>query len=91
MNIGPLLSALTLGTSGIQLSMVCAVLGLFFALYLISSILRASPGNETMRKIGAAIEEGAKAYLHRQIRSIGIIAEMRKLATENDIAIRWSP
>lgn len=74
MNIGPFLSALTLGGSGIQLSMVCAVLGLLFALYLISSILRASPGNDAMRRIGAAIEEGAKAYLHRQIRSIAIIA-----------------
>jgi K(+)-stimulated pyrophosphate-energized sodium pump len=33
-----------------------------------------SPGNDTMRRIAAAIEEGAKAYLNRQILSVSVIA-----------------
>ena len=59
---------------GISLSLVCAVIGLLFAGWLIRGILAASPGNERMRQIAAAIEEGAKAYLRRQIITISKIA-----------------
>jgi K(+)-stimulated pyrophosphate-energized sodium pump len=47
---------------------------LLFAGWLIRGILAASPGNERMREIAAAIEEGAKAYLNRQIITISGIA-----------------
>jgi len=60
--------------SGVLLSMGCAVAGLVFAFYLIRSILGASPGNEKMKQIAGAIEEGAKAYLQRQVRSISFIS-----------------
>src|SRR4051812_19080712 len=66
--------ALDLLQSGVPLALVCAVIGLVFALFLISRILRLSPGNERMREIAGAIEEGAKAYLNRQVVSISIIA-----------------
>jgi K(+)-stimulated pyrophosphate-energized sodium pump len=61
-------------THGISLSLVCAVIGLLFAGWLIRGILAASPGNERMRQIAAAIEEGAKAYLRRQVITISGIA-----------------
>lgn len=54
--------------------MVCAALGLIVAVVLIKVIMGQSPGTEKMREIGKAVEEGAKAYLNRQIVSIGIIA-----------------
>jgi K(+)-stimulated pyrophosphate-energized sodium pump len=54
--------------------MVCAVIGLIFAFVLIGRILKASPGNERMRQISGAVQEGAKAYLGRQVRSVGFIA-----------------
>ena len=54
--------------------MVCALVGLGFAAYLIRSIIAAPAGNERMRQIAGAIEEGAKAYLGRQLRSVSIIA-----------------
>jgi len=60
--------------SGLTLSMVCAVVGLLAALYLIKSIMAVKVGNERMRQIAGAIEEGAKAYLGRQVRSITLIA-----------------
>jgi len=66
--------ALTLVDSGIELSIGCAIIGLLVALYLISTILRSSPGNERMREIAGAVEEGAKAYLSRQIWTISVIA-----------------
>jgi K(+)-stimulated pyrophosphate-energized sodium pump len=59
---------------GIAISLLCAVVGLLFAAWLIKGILAASPGNERMRQIAAAIEEGAKAYLHRQVVTISGIA-----------------
>jgi K(+)-stimulated pyrophosphate-energized sodium pump len=59
---------------GIPLGMLCAVIGLGFAVYLIRTILASSPGNERMRQIANAIEEGAKAYLNRQVFTISCIA-----------------
>ena len=69
-----LIAAEILLSSGIPLSLVCAVVGLLFAGWLIRGILAASPGNERMRMIAGAIEEGAKAYLNRQIITISGIA-----------------
>ena len=66
--------ALTILDSGVPLSMLCAVVGLIFAFLLIAVILRSSPGNERMREISAAIQEGAKAYLKRQVVTISVIA-----------------
>jgi K(+)-stimulated pyrophosphate-energized sodium pump len=66
--------ALNLLESGVHLSMVCAVIGLVFALFLIAAIKRLSPGNERMQQISAAVQEGAKAYLNRQVVTISAIA-----------------
>ena len=60
--------------SGVRLSLICAVIGLGCALLLITVILRSSPGNERMRQISGAIQEGAKAYLNRQVMTISMIA-----------------
>ena len=54
--------------------MLCAVVGLVFALFLIITVIRRSPGNEKMQQISAAVQEGAKAYLHRQVVTISAIA-----------------
>src|SRR5438105_883790 len=61
-------------STGLPLALLCAAAGLAFAFYLIKSIIAVKIGNEKMREIASAIEEGAKAYLHRQLISIGIIA-----------------
>jgi K(+)-stimulated pyrophosphate-energized sodium pump len=68
------LVALSLLGSGVPLSMLCAVVGLIFAFLLIMKIIRSSPGNERMREIAAAVQEGAKAYLRRQVVTISAIA-----------------
>src|ERR1700747_733181 len=60
--------------TGIWISLVCALIGLGAALYLIKMIVGYSPGNDTMRRIAGAIEEGAKAYLNRQFVSVSVIA-----------------
>ena len=66
--------ALNILNSGVTLSMVCAVAGLLFAFFLINAVIRFSPGNDRMHQIAGAIEEGAKAYLNRQVITISVIA-----------------
>src|SRR5437016_9440374 len=66
--------AINILNSGVQLSMVCAAIGLAFAFFLIAAWTRAPSGNERMREISAAVQEGAKAYLNRQVKTISLIA-----------------
>jgi K(+)-stimulated pyrophosphate-energized sodium pump len=72
--IVPSLATSFLLQSGIWFALICAIIGLGAALYLIRLIFALSPGNDRMRQIAAAIEEGAKAYLNRQIMSVSVIA-----------------
>src|SRR5262249_59151317 len=60
--------------SGIWIALFCAAIGLGFAYYLIRKVIAYSPGNDRMQQIAGAIQEGAKAYLNRQILSVGLIA-----------------
>ena len=60
--------------SGILLVVLCAIIGLLVAGGLVRSILKIKIENARMREIAAAIEEGAKAYLNRQLASISAIA-----------------
>src|SRR5213596_1418682 len=66
--------ALTILNSGVPLSMLCAVIGLVFAFFLIITVIRRSPGNEKMQEISAAVQECAKSYLNRQVKAISVIA-----------------
>ena len=66
--------AFNLLDSGVPMSMVCAVIGLVFAFFLIAIVIRASAGNERMQQISGAVQEGAKAYLNRQVATISAIA-----------------
>src|SRR4029077_7422391 len=66
--------ALSILNSGVPLSMVCAVIGLAFAFFLIAAVKRAPSGNERMRQISGGVQEGAKAYLNRQVITISAIA-----------------
>ena len=61
-------------TNGIWLSLVLAAAGLFCSFYLIRMIVAAPAGDGRMKEVAAAIEEGAKAYLNRQVATIGAIA-----------------
>ena len=77
--ITPLLNpAMFLGISlllsGITLSILCGALGIVVAVLLIGAVLRADKGTEKMLGIASAIQEGAKAYLNRQITTISVIA-----------------
>jgi K(+)-stimulated pyrophosphate-energized sodium pump len=48
------------------------VAGVLFAIILAGIVKKAPAGNERMQEIAAAIQEGAIAYLNRQLKSMGI-------------------
>jgi K(+)-stimulated pyrophosphate-energized sodium pump len=67
----------TLDLAGNNLVLVYAVLAiaviaLVFGLFFRRQVLAADPGTENMQTIGAAVEEGAQAYLNRQFRTLSI-------------------
>jgi K(+)-stimulated pyrophosphate-energized sodium pump len=49
------------------------LLGILYGAIQTSSLLKASAGNDRMREIAAAIQEGASAYLRRQYATIGMV------------------
>ncbi|MCB0745402.1 MAG: sodium/proton-translocating pyrophosphatase, partial [Ignavibacteriae bacterium] len=49
-------------------------MGLLYGTFLIFKILRKSPGSGKMLEIAEAIQSGAKAYLSRQYKTVGILA-----------------
>lgn len=55
-------------------ALVSSVVAIVYGLLLARLILKKNAGNEKMQSIAAAIAEGAKAYLNRQYKTIGVIA-----------------
>jgi K(+)-stimulated pyrophosphate-energized sodium pump len=62
-----------LSDHGALVAVVCALLAVGYGVLTTQSLLALSPGNETMRGLSAAIQEGAQAYLRRQYTTIGIV------------------
>ncbi|MGP3926156.1 sodium-translocating pyrophosphatase [Streptomyces sp. 8N616] len=53
---------------------VVAVAAIAVAVVLVRQVLAAGEGTDSMKKIAAAVQEGANAYLARQLRTLGIFA-----------------
>ena len=58
----------------VLVSIICSVIGIAYALYLTMWVLKRNEGNEKMRSIAQAIQEGARAYLNRQYRTVAAVA-----------------
>src|SRR3954470_23185840 len=62
-----------LSDHGALFAVICALLAVVYGVVTTRSLLALSPGNETMRALSAAVQEGAQAYLKRQYTTIGIV------------------
>ena len=51
---------------------VIAVIALAMGVFFRRQVLAADPGTEKMQEIGAAVEEGAQAYLARQFKTLAV-------------------
>jgi K(+)-stimulated pyrophosphate-energized sodium pump len=55
-------------------ALISGCLALFYGVFLIYKILKKPAGSGKMLEIASAIQEGAKAYLSRQYKTVGIVA-----------------
>ncbi len=55
-------------------ALICAALAIAYAVYLTYWLLSQPAGNERMREISSAVQEGAAAYLRKQYTTIAFVA-----------------
>ncbi len=58
----------------IGLGAIASIIAILYGLYISKWIGRQPAGNDTMKAIADAIQQGAQAFLKRQYRSVGIVA-----------------
>ncbi|MFH0840739.1 MAG: sodium-translocating pyrophosphatase [bacterium] len=67
-----------------------SVVAILYGIILVSMILKMPAGNDKMKAIAKAIQEGAKAYLNRQYKTISIVAIVLFLIIGFVPALGWA-
>jgi len=74
-------------SNGLIFALLCSVVAILYGVFSIKWISGLPTGNDRMREIAAAIQEGASAYLNRQYATIGIVGAMLLIVIL--IALGW--
>jgi K(+)-stimulated pyrophosphate-energized sodium pump len=74
-------------SGGLGFALLSAIVAIFYGIFSIKWIIGKPAGNEKMRGIAAAIQEGASAYLNRQYTTIGIVGAI--LFVVILVALKW--
>ncbi len=76
-------------SAALIISFACAIAAIVYGVVSMKWILAKSDGNEAMRKIAAAIQEGAMAYLNRQYSTIALVGAVMFLIIGFIPALGW--
>ncbi|MBZ0131225.1 MAG: sodium-translocating pyrophosphatase [Rhodocyclaceae bacterium] len=77
-------------SAGLIFALVCAIVAIAYGAWQTSWIVAQPTGNDRMRQIAAAIQEGAQAYLNRQYKTIGMVGVVLFLVIGLVPALGWS-
>src|SRR6476659_6290185 len=96
--LAPAASSSALDLTGLNLALVVtvaviAIVSLVFGFVFRGQVLAADPGTDKMQEIGAAVEEGAVAYLSRQFRTLSVfvvlVFGLLLLLPADTATVRW--
>ncbi len=59
--------------NAILVAVICGLIAVIYGILLIRWLMKLPAGDEVMQKIAGAVQEGAKAYLARQYRTIAVV------------------
>ena len=74
---------------GLTLAIICSIVGIVFGGLWAKQVTSQPDGNDRMREIAAAIEQGARAYLKRQYTTISIVGAVLFLVIGFTPALGW--
>ena len=74
-------------SNGLIFALCCATLAILYGVFSIKWIIGLPTGNDKMRSIAAAIQEGATAYLNRQYTTIALVGAVLFFAI--GLALSW--
>jgi len=75
-------------SSGLIIALGCAAIGIIFGIVWALWIIKQPSGNDRMREIAAAIQQGASAYLNRQYATISVVGVI--LFAAIGLALQWT-
>ncbi|MHB1382421.1 MAG: sodium/proton-translocating pyrophosphatase, partial [Thermoleophilia bacterium] len=73
--------------NAIAIAIACGLAAVIYGVILISWVLKLPAGNDRMKEIAGAIQEGAKAYLNRQTRAVAMVGAVAFVIIL--LAINW--